>query len=205
MLKILMIAPCPYILSEIKGGVEAVTVNLLEGFKNVPNIHLHIISINKGISISETVRYSDNIIIQYIPYGVFNSTKLEMLFHGRMQLKRIIKKFQPDIIHVQGNGSILMLLAGIRKNNVVITQHGILSEEFKQQDSLFSKASYAINILTEKIFGRNIKSKIFISKYNMNMNKLTALKNYRLIYNPVKSTFFEIESSTANKSNIFFR
>ena len=67
MIKILIIAPCPYNLNNIKGGVEAVTVNLLQGFQEIDEIEMLIVSIRKEIQKEEIVKYSNNIQIQYIP------------------------------------------------------------------------------------------------------------------------------------------
>ena len=203
-MKILMIAPCPYILTDIKGGVEAVTVNLLQGFKEIDDIEMLIVSIRREIQKEEIVAYSNNIQIQYIPFGKIKSTKLEMLFHGRKKVKQIVEDYKPDIIHVQGNGSILMLLTGLDKSNVLITQHAILKEELKHQNTTYGKISHLINVITEKIFARNIQNKIFISNYNLALNSLTTLKNYELIYNPVNYSFFQLDSNDTNSYNILY-
>ena len=186
-----MIAPCPYKLNNIKGGVEAVTVNLLKGFKQQNNVDLKLVSIRREIEQKEIVRYSKNTEIIYIPFGKIKSTKFEMLSHGRKEVRKIVDKFDPDIVHVQGNGSILFLTIGLDKSNLIVTQHGILWQEFKQQKTLFGKYSYLINVLTEKIISQYIQNYIFISDYNKNIfNKIDSLENHVKIYNPVNPFFF---------------
>ena len=201
-MRILMIAPFPYGKASPKGGVEAVTVNLIKEFKDNENIEMIIISIKKEIDKKEVWEYSKNINIYFLPYGIIKSTKVEMLFHGRIKIKQIIKEFAPDIIHIQGNGTILLTTLGIRKENIIVTQHGILKEEFKYQNSLFQKLSLLINIITEKICVKNIINWIFISEYNMHLaqNNLKYISQSKLIYIPINSSFFQTMNS--KKTNI---
>jgi glycosyltransferase involved in cell wall biosynthesis len=197
-----MIAPCPLELSEIKGGVESVTVNLLSGFKDNPNVHLVVASVNKNIQEQRIVNYSDNIRIQYIPYGPIKSAKLAMLFHGRKKIRNIVKDFNPDIVHVQGNGTILLSTLGLKKNNIIITQHGILKNELKQQATIKGKLSYSINIITEIICTRKINNWIYISEYNKRLLKRNV-KN-KLIYNPVNKDFFNVPDTEKNNNKLVY-
>jgi len=205
-MKILMIASCPYDLGNIRGGVEAVTVNLLKGFKNINDVELHVVSIRKNVKEEEIVNFFNNIRIHYIPYGKIKSTKLEMLFHGRKKVKKIVSEYNPDIIHIQGNGTILFLTLGLNKDDLIITQHGILIEEFKHQKTLFRKLSYLLNILTEKICIKNINNMIFISKYNKNLflKSSKQMINSRLIYNPVNEDFFKIPAMKKSENKLLY-
>jgi glycosyltransferase involved in cell wall biosynthesis len=201
MTKVLFLAPCPYNLDLIKGGVEAVTVNLLLGFKDIQGIEIRTVSFQKLLRKEKFVQYSKNIVIQFVPFGRIKSTKMEMLFHGRIKVRNIVEEFQPDIVHVQGNGSILMLTYGLQKDNIIMTTHGILKEELKQQNTILGKISYLINILTESCFGRSIGNQIFISKYNENLIRTKKILYSRVIYNPVHTAFFEIAHNGASKIN----
>jgi glycosyltransferase involved in cell wall biosynthesis len=198
-----MIAPFPYKEAKIKGGVEAVTVNLLEGFKNISNIEMLVISIQKTVLVEEIIEYSESIKIHYIPYGRIKSTKLEMLFHARIRVKQIANVFKPDIIHIQGNGTILLLTIGLKKENLVITQHGILKEELKYIISLSNRISQLISIKIEKLFESNIKNRIYISDYNKQLSeiKLNKSKNNTIIFNPVSNSFFYNNVSNIKNSN----
>lgn len=201
-----MIAPCPFDLSNIKGGVEAVTVNLLKGFESIDNVELYVVSIRKDVKEEEIVNLFNKIRIHYIPFGKIKSTKLEMLFHGRKKVKKIISEYNPDIIHIQGNGTILLLALGLNKDNIIVTQHGILREEFRYQKTLFSKLSHLLNILTENICMKNIHNIIFISKYNKNLflKSSKQILNSRLIYNPVNENFFEIPEMKKSGNKLLY-
>ena len=201
-----MIAPCPSDLSNIRGGVEAVTVSLLKGFESIDNVELNVVSIRKDVKEEEIVNLFNKIRIHYIPFGKIKSTKLEMLFHGRKKVKKIISEYNPDIIHIQGNGTILLLALGLNKDNIIVTQHGILREEFRYQKTLFRKLSHLLNILTEKICMKNIHNMIFISKYNKNLflKSSKQILNSRVIYNPVNENFFKIPEMKKSENKLLY-
>lgn len=206
LLKIIMIAPYPSNPNIIHGGVEAVTVNLVKGFSEINQVELLIVSMQKNVAEETTVQIAENISVLNIPYGKIRSTKLEMLFHGRKKIKTIIKEFNPDLIHIQGNGSKLLLTVGMNYSKLIITQHGILKEELKTQSKLRSKLSLLINLFIEKIIWMNIKNIVFISNYNRNLfgsDRIRKIKS-ALISNPVNPLFFEIKGTTDNNIRVVY-
>jgi len=205
-MKVLMIASCPYNLDKIKGGVEAVAVNLLHGFKEISDIELYVVSIRKELNSEKVIHFGGNIKIHYIPFWRIKSIKFEMLFHGRRKVKAIVREFQPDIIHVQGNGTILLLTLGLKKCNLVVTEHGILKEELKNQKTIYGKLSFFLNIITEKVCLRNLKNCIFISNYNKALHQEDKFSrvNSRLIYNPVNLLFFNMTEMPKDNNRLFY-
>ncbi|MCF8227291.1 MAG: glycosyltransferase family 4 protein [Bacteroidales bacterium] len=194
MIKVLMLAPYPPQETTIKGGVEAVTFNLINGFKNIENIEIQVISIRNDIDHEDVLQVDDHLKVIFMPFGYFRSTKVELLTHGRKRVKEIIAETQPDIVHLQGNGSALLLTIGIPEKSLIITQHGILEEEIKYQRSIYTKLNKLISLIIERILNVGKSNFIFISNYNKNLIPEAKLEHllYQVIFNPVNPAFFNL-------------
>jgi len=194
-MKILIIGTIPQDLTKVKGGVQSVIVNLLEGMKSIPGIEVSVFSLNKEIEKPSSLQFSSQIKIFYFPFGRIKSVKLGMLFHGRRQLRQFINQAQPDLIHFQGSGSLLLLSLGLDEKKVIITSHGILGEELKHQKSARPTLNHLLVILIERALLRRFRHIVFISDYSKNyyfqkglVEKKKAI--WRVIYNPVALRFF---------------
>ncbi|TZF84450.1 glycosyltransferase family 4 protein [Pedobacter sp. BS3] len=197
MIKALMVAHYPLNPDNIKGGVEAVSVNLINGFLSVPGIDLKIFAINGQNKEDQVIRYSEHITIHHAGCGPVRSTKYRLFFHYRKQLRRLIKAYKPDVVHIQGNGSNLLLSCKIDKNNLVVTPHGILAEELKNQLTLRSKLNFLVNICIETLLMPRLRNFICISRYNakiLDRDDLPGCKT-ALIHNPVNPGFFNVRKN----------
>jgi glycosyltransferase involved in cell wall biosynthesis len=198
-MKILIFGPYPLEGECIKGGVSSVIVNLVQGLMKKKDSEILVFSPQLNIKNEFSIDLTKNVKIFYYPFRKYRSNKLDLLLRVRKKLRIIINSFNPDIIHIQGNGSVLLVSNMQYSNITVVTQHGILSQEIKYMKSIRSKASQILNIIIENHFKKRIKNWIFISKYNQELAKQSSfnLMNECVIYNPVNDTFFN-ENPTNN-------
>lgn len=206
MIKAIIVALYPMDAEKIKGGVQAVSVNLVKGFVPISEIDLKIFAIDRNIREDCQENISENITIYYNSYGKIKSTKYALLVHLRKKLRQLIQDFNPDVIHIQGNGSQLLLTYNLDRKKIIITQHAILSEELKTQSSLKSKLSFIINMGIESIMMPRIRNHLFISDYNRRLLKrpTSAKDKAALIYNPVNATFFDIEVTSMKVNRLIY-
>ncbi len=192
-LTVLMIANIPRNIENIKGGVEAATVNLIIGFKNEP-VNLHIVSIRSDIEKSEEIRLHEGCIIHYRPFTLKKSAFAEYFWFGWLKIRRLIKKLHPDLIHNQDTGPVMLMLRGMDKRKVIITQHGIYSEELKYEISVLRRLKFRIKMIYDKLLLPRYCRYISISDYNRRILVSYHTKNpefyTEIIYNPVNSEFF---------------
>lgn len=205
-MKILMIAECPHNLADIKGGAEAATVNLINGFKKFP-VELHVLSIYPNLLKKETIQLSNNIFIHYSPFVMKKIKIAEFFIYGNIKIKKLIKKLNPDVIHLQGTGPMLLFLRGIRKEKLVITQHGIMSEELKYKISFKRKLKFLVKSLYDYLLIPKFNNYISISEYNKkilsNYHKNNKLFFTRTIYNAVNDDFFSVRPPFSFNKIIF--
>ena len=194
-MKILMISSLPRDLDSIKGGVDAAVVNLIKGFEYFPDINFLILSVGKSDQ-NRIVKYANNITIQYLQKKSLGSILVDYLFFARKKIHKVITEFRPDIIHMQGASPILFCLIGLKKKNLVITQHGVITEEIKFQKTIAKKLKFWMKKIIEQYYFPKFHNYTFISNYNQRFLKQLKgehLYRSRLIYNPVNPLFFDLK------------
>ena len=170
-MRILIVSKLPLDTGNIKGGVEAATINLLDGFLLLDDdIEVRVLSLHKYPN--ATAYYKNSILISYAsvsPVYMCNYNKI----------KNIIDNYKPDVIHIQGGGPHLLNYMLFNKNNIVITQHGVLAHEYNTKEDIYNKIKYYIKYKIDKWAYPKYKYYIFISKYN-NIPTIPVENNIRL-------------------------
>ncbi len=141
-----------------------------------------------------------NISISFVK-SQYSSQNVELKRHIKELILNINNEWNPDIIHIQGNGSNFLLYDKSIQSKLVITQHGIIWQELKQQKTIHAKLSKIIAWIIERSLRSNVKNWVYISNYNLNLHADFIRKkhiNYRQIYNPVNPKFFQSISKSRN-------
>jgi glycosyltransferase involved in cell wall biosynthesis len=200
-LKVLMVGLLPPDIEKVDGGVVAVMLNLLAGFSRMENLEVMMVSFNQDVNESKTIIFSSNVKIQYIPY--VSKFKLIDYFINRKNFKELVVSFQPDIIHVQEVTPHILRFIHLPKDFIVVTQHGIMSEEFKYAVGIKDKLQCLFKGFIERKFFPLFKNIIFISDYNRN---LFSGKNFfdQKIYNPVSPIFFKAPITSGKLNSIMY-
>lgn len=203
-----MISNIPENLDHITGGVESVTVNLLHGFCNL-NDDLIVISFRKEVKQNYVKEFAPNIRIYYYPYRLIKSNKIYFYLFGSSIVYKKVKLWKPDIIHLQGNSSSLLLLLKLKNNNVVITPHADLKGEYANLQSLKNKINHKLVIYIEHFIMKKFNNIIFISEYLKNIfynqKIVDKINSQTVIYNPVNPIFYLVkENEYVNRLNILY-
>jgi len=187
-LKIMMVGILPVDLTKIKGGVEAVIVNLFQGFKDVPGVRILHLSFTKEVTEKKQLTFSENVEIHYLPFKHKNEFADYILNAGT--LKNYIKNFAPDVIHIQEITPHLLRFLDIPKDRIIVTQHGIMREEHKYA-ARGSKMKSLFKVFVERRIFPMFRHVIFISEYNRALYDHKKPISSMRIYNPVNPIFFE--------------
>jgi glycosyltransferase involved in cell wall biosynthesis len=193
-IKVLMVGALPPDLQSVKGGVEAAILNLFAGFSLLEDLEVVHISFVEGLANRVDVRYAPNIKICFVPYKI--SIRLLDYLLNKPVLKEIIRKEKPDIIHIQESEPHLLRFLNFPKNNIVVTQHGIMKEELKYATGVKGKLKFLFKSLVERFVFPRFKNVIFISNYNKKLFTGTLHKSTN-IYNAVNPIFFNHTSHSA--------
>jgi len=197
-LKVMMVGALPIDLKSVKGGVEAAILNLFSGFSLVDEIELVHISFIEEINECIQIEHSLNIRILFLPYKV--KSKLLDYLVNKSTLLNIVKREQPDIIHIQESEPHLLRFWDWPKSNIVVTQHGIMKEELKYATGIKNRLKFVFKAFVERFVFPSFENVIFISDYNRNLYR-GRLKRAMRINNSVNPIFFEPPHQTNNERN----
>ncbi len=206
MLKILYIAPLSLIRKQSAGGVETATENILEGYSDIDELEIIVLSFRSDKFKNLTSKYSENItIIQKSPK--YKNNLLNILFYQRKIIRGIINKEKPDLIHSHGTGPNILSISNLPKDRIIITQHGINRIELKFQNTFRNKMKYFYKSIIETIYFPKFSNYIFISNHNFNYaknNYNTIFSNYVIIPNAVNTNYFKIKTKNTTNNHILY-
>lgn len=185
----------------VKGGVVAANLNLFSAFARRDDIEVIHVSFNRDITQPIVKDFAKNIKIHFLPF----KSRFDLVDYAinRKALRDILADFKPDIIHIQEITPHLIRFLHLPKQNIVVTQHGIVSAEFKTAMGLMSKAKAWFKGLVERWIFPRFVNVIFISQYNRN---LFPSKNVfgANIFNPVSKMFFDKSDSASPLNSMVY-
>ncbi len=191
----------PLDIGMVRGGVEAVILNLFEGFKELETIDLTHVSFNEEIDKSVTVEYATNIRIIYLPTR--SGIKLADYFLNRAELGKLISQINPEIIHIHEVTPHLLRFTSLPMKNIVVTQHGIMREELKYAKGIGETMKCSFKALVEHFVFPMFIHVIFISQYNKKLFR-GSCKVSGVIHNPVNPKFFQFSQPVQTNNSIVY-
>jgi len=197
-IKVIMVGGIPVDFQSVKGGVEAVILNLLAGFSNIDDVEVTHVAFDKDCKQGRIVNFSKNVKVHFVPYQS-RFPLLDYLINQKI-LRKIIRDAQPDIIHIQESEPHLLRFLNYPKKNIVVTQHGIMEEELKYAKGVKDKLKFLFKTFIEQFIFPRFKNVIFISNYNQRLFH-SKLSHFKIIYNPVNSIYFSERPGIARKQN----
>ncbi|HEA26603.1 MAG TPA: glycosyltransferase family 1 protein [Ectothiorhodospiraceae bacterium] len=199
-MKVVIAGPYPKNVEKIRGGVEAVVVNLTEGLQHFTDLDLHVVTLQGGIQQERTVS-SDRLTIHYLP----RASRLSYLtfYVNRQRIKKKITNIAPNIIHAQAAG--VYAEAAFQTNcPTIVTLHGIIHREVKTYRSTFSRLYKGwCRVRREQSCVKNARHIIAISPYILEeFENLISADTY-LIENPIADKFFTLEDRSQPDQILF--
>lgn len=197
-LTVMMIGALPVDLNLVKGGVEAVILNLFRGFRDLPFLRVVHVAFTKEVSQPKEVQFAPNIVIHFLPFRVPVELVDYAINDGK--LKEIISVEKPEVIHIQEITPHLLRFLRYSKERIVVTQHGIMREELKYASGTGQRLKCLFKAYVERSIFPLFKHVIFISKYNQDLYPPRPVHGVQ-IFNPVNPIFFETDDGSQLRPN----
>jgi glycosyltransferase involved in cell wall biosynthesis len=191
-IRVLMIGPYPASPDRIDGGVASALMYLSQALADDPSIELVGVRIAKGhLDASSVERFGWP--VTDLPLGRMSLSTFYR--RQRDQLRDLLKRFRPDIVHAQGADIAGYLAVGCDVP-AVVTVHGLLAECAKFQTNFRSRlrAEFAA-LLTERYTVRRARHLIAISPYVTRYYEGAIGGIVHDIPNAVSSSFFRVARS----------
>lgn len=124
-MRIVIIGNYPADKNKILGGTAAVAWRLADALSKLPDMEVHTISLVKGLR-SRRDEKCNLVHEHYLPSGP--AGVLMFYYYDRLQVERVLREIQPDIIHVHGQ---VRFPACVWKSGFpwIMTPHGLVVKE----------------------------------------------------------------------------
>lgn len=187
----------------ITGGVHSAVMNLLRGFAETGDTELLLVSVTEELKEPVEIQFAENIRIYYLPEGPFPSSSLNYFFVSTGRLRKLIKSFQPDLVHYQIGGTLLFTRwASMFSIPHLITIHGIpwaelkIAKHWKQRLTIYLNA-----IIGDWLYPDNI---IQISAYSREQFKNRKINQLSIIPNAIPSRYAAIPLKDGMSNHLVF-
>lgn len=194
--RLAMVTPYPEIPGIITGGVEGVSYCLIEGFKRVAELDIHVIA--PAYHRPEGRELRDSITIHWLKVGVLPAF-VANFSTMRKRVQQCLKDLNPEVTHFQGQAS---WLPGYKKP-CVLTVHGIFERDLLYRGGAFLSLRRSLISWSECQGRRQAKEIILISPYVLEEIGSQLPGRHWDIENPVTQDFFEVNRS-GNQPRILF-
>ncbi|MHA1381619.1 MAG: glycosyltransferase family 4 protein [Candidatus Helarchaeota archaeon] len=185
----------------VHGGVEEVTLNLVNGLERMDDLEIHVVTCINSIE-RDYIKKNGRTTIHYqAGQKRFNRVTLDLFDTLRIRKKLI--EINPDIVHTHDQGKYTQATFG-KSYPVVITISTISREVFKMKKSLkdnLIRKNFAI--LLENRCLKRAKSIIAISPFVRKTFDEKTNATFYEIPNPVRNSYFSIEDRE-EKNRILF-
>lgn len=194
----MMVGSLPVDLRMVKGGVEAVILNLFEGFRQLDDIRVLHVAFTKELKTIKTITVAANITVHFIPF--VNKFELVDYAINTKTLDSLIEREKPDLIHIQEITPQILRFLRFPPNRIVVTQHGVMAEELKYMKGIPQKTKGIFKAAIERFIFPRFENVIFISDYNRRRFRGKP-KLQKKIFNPVNPVFLNTPLAGRGKSN----
>lgn len=198
-MRVALLGDYPLCPQRIAGGVEAVLLHLVHGFRELGEPDLHVITCQAGIGDEQRCTPEG------VPLRVLRRHRLGRLtLHIRdvRRLQNVLQEIEPDVVHAHGTG-IYATAALSSGYPAVITVHGIVFREAQIARGLTHKMRGMLDSLIERRNLAQARHVIAISPYvEREFAPLTRAWVYH-IENPVGDEFFDVAPESGSHIVLF--
>lgn len=196
-MKIMIICDVPTKLGNPLGGVQAVIVNFIKIAKKDTQNEYIIVSFNK-INKSYVEKTSENVSIYRFKSNNCIPELLNIIILKQRIIYNLSNRIKPDIINFHGSGPNLMSLLKLPNKKVIITQHGISTQEVKYQNGPIMIMKFLFKSIVDILYLRTFKNRIFISNYGYRVSNLKKSFKFAIINNALSDIYFCYNATIPN-------
>lgn len=179
------------------GGVEAVSVNLVQALEKFDDLDIHVITTRQACTSRRTDRWG-KVIVHRLPWAG-GSTLRNAVGPGRRQMKEYLKEIKPDVIHTHDTYGLMVKGMAVPR---VFTIHGFIHSDTLISGGRFAKLRSWIWRRTETAGWAGQPHIISISPYVRERLGGIATGVIHDIDNPISELFFDIDRKE-HKGTIF--
>lgn len=192
-MKVLMAADFPRSLREMAGGTWAAAHNLVEALIRYTDATVLTVTFRTDISAPEKLlRHGGRLEIRQYPLGRYRS----LINHvgQRLQFRRVVREWRPEVVHAQGEGLYASLAVHSGRPNLY-TIHGVRLKELEMQRRQLGPVRYHLWARSIREHHRKATNIVAINRYTR--DAVSKLHNAHVwdIPNAVRQDLFNVGTS----------
>lgn len=203
-MKLAMLGPYPIDkgVNSIRGGVQAVIVNMVKGLSRFRGLDVHIVTASDDIDKAIDFK-SNGINIHAVPSDKsFGNVTLYRKVRKRISVK--INQIGPDLIHTHSLGYYTLSALESGHKKIVVSTHGMSDRDWKTFRGLKEKVRRCIQYRINKKCMDKARNIIVNSPYAKECLCKLKDKNIYELDNPVSESFFELSNDFEEKGRLLF-
>ena len=204
-IKLAMLGPYPIDNNGyIKGGVQAVIVNMVKGLRKFEDLEIHIITadhrINKDVYVTV-----NGVNIHAVPLDK-RFGNISLFLRTRKRICEKLDRISPDLVHTHMFGYYTLAALNSRHKKILVSTHGISSWCPDVRYSITERCRRWFQDCIYKKCANGATSLIINSPYALECMKPFNLKEKNIydLNNPISDKFFNIDNNFKNKYRILF-
>ena len=190
-MKLAMLTFYPRDLEVVPGGIRMVSLNLVRGLLEHPDLDMTVIHCHSDID-ADAVVSQGAASVRYL--AMPRRRLVPNLITSVGRLVGVLRELQPDLVHAHtAHFAYAALKAGFP---TVLTIHGVLSEQRRVYNrTLYDRTRYGLLAYYEWRALPRVAAVTAISSYVVDAYRRQGSANWRRINNPVPDEFFTLEDS----------
>ncbi len=203
-MKLVMLGPYPIDnnTDSIKGGVQAVLVNMVKGLSRFRDLDIHIVTASHDIDRDADFK-SNGLNIHAVPADKrFGNVTLYL--RTRKRLSEKIDQIRPDLVHTHMFGYYTLSALDSGYKGLIVNTHGIPDRDWKISGSIMDIIRKNLQYCIYKKCMKRVRDVIVNGSYVKNC--LTGLKGKNIyeLNNPISEAFFETDETLEEELRLLF-
>ena len=203
-MKLVIIGPYPLDndTNNIRGGVQAVAVNLLKGLLRFNDLDIHVLTVSHAIDRDRD--FKSNGFTMHAVSADKRFGNVTLYSNTRKRICKKINDIKPDLIHshMLGYHTLAALESGHPK--VLVSTHGLTEGNWGVSCTLMDKMRrYLQDCIREKCL-KKAENIIVNSRFSEDFLKNHKIRNIYRLNNPISDLFFNIDADKEEENRILF-
>ena len=199
-MKLAILGPYPdkVDVKDIRGGVEAVVVNMVKGLSRFKDLEINIITASHDVD--REMNFSINGINVHVVPADKRLGNIRLYSNTRSMIRKKLNEIKPDLVHSHSLGYYTLAALDNKQKRLVVSTHGFADINYGLKANIMGIFSSYMSGKCKKGANNIIINSPYAKKYLSRFGN----KNFYELNNPVSDDFFDIDRDSEEEGRLLF-
>jgi len=199
-MKLAILGPYPdkVDVKDIRGGVEAVVVNMVKGLSRFKDLEINIITASHDVD--REMNFSINGINVHVVPADKRLGNIRLYSNTRSMIRKKLNEIKPDLVHSHSLGYYTLAALDNKQKRLVVSTHGFADINYGLKANIMGIFSSYMSGKCKKGANNIIVNSPYAKKYLSRFGN----KNFYELNNPVSDDFFDIDRDSEEEGRLLF-